>query len=77
VDAENNAHARRWTFRQSARSVVTADTDHVLIVAEALHPNAPRDLDALDEELEAGLAGANVHIVTAKKLSATDRRLEF
>jgi len=43
------AHARRWTNRQSGRSAVRDSTTAVLIVAEALHEEAPacvRDLTA-------------------------------
>ena len=51
ADAANHAHARRWTFRQSRRSTVTADTRRVLIVAEALHATAAADVPALLEGL--------------------------
>ncbi len=58
VDAAGNAHARRWTHRQSGLSAVRADTREVLIVAEALHaagPAAVRDvLAAIAAALEAG-----------------------
>ena len=47
ADAEGHAHARRWTFRQSLRSVVTPETRTVLIVAEALHHGAERDVSRL------------------------------
>jgi DNA/RNA-binding domain of Phe-tRNA-synthetase-like protein len=77
ADGENNAHSRRWTFRQSARSLVTSHSDCVLVVAEALHATAPQDIDALDEELSAGIAGAGGQIIASRKLSATLSRLEF
>lgn len=55
VDAAGNAHARRWTNRQSGLSAVRNSTSEVLIVAEALHPAAaetlPRLLEALTEVL--------------------------
>jgi DNA/RNA-binding domain of Phe-tRNA-synthetase-like protein len=51
ADAANHAHARRWTFRQSRRSTVSADTRGVLIVAEGLHPSAGADVPALIEAL--------------------------
>jgi DNA/RNA-binding domain of Phe-tRNA-synthetase-like protein len=58
ADAAANAHARRWTNRQSALSAVRAETAKVLIVAEAMHETAAADV----ERLIAALAQA---IVTA------------
>ena len=49
ADRAGQAHARRWTNRQSGRSAVSAATGTVLIVAEALHEGAAtgiRDLTA-------------------------------
>src|SRR5262250_1490752 len=40
-DAAGQAHAQRWTNRQSGLSAVTSATTAVLIVAEALHDTAP------------------------------------
>lgn len=77
ADPEGNAHSRRWTHRQSARSIVTSATDRVLIVAEALHATALRDLVALEQELQAGLTEAGVHVADSKKLNAAERRFEF
>ncbi|WP_308190424.1 B3/B4 domain-containing protein [Pseudonocardia sp. TRM90224] len=56
VDAAGDAHARRWTNRQSGASAVRADTTDVLIVAEGLHPSASRDVPRLAEVLAAELA---------------------
>jgi DNA/RNA-binding domain of Phe-tRNA-synthetase-like protein len=57
VDEAGNAHARRWTNRQSGRSAVSPTTDTVLIVAEALHDTAKDDVHrlvaALADELSA------------------------
>jgi DNA/RNA-binding domain of Phe-tRNA-synthetase-like protein len=57
ADAAGHAHARRWTFRQSRRSTVSASTRRVLIVSEALHASAaddiPRLLDTLTEHISA------------------------
>jgi DNA/RNA-binding domain of Phe-tRNA-synthetase-like protein len=58
ADAAANAHARRWTNRQSALSAVRAETAKVLIVAEAVHETAAPDI----EKLIAALAQA---VVTA------------
>ncbi len=77
ADAANHAHARRWTFRQSRRSTVTADTRDVLIVAEGLHPTAGADVPALIEALAEsvdGLWGAPRHRAV---LTAAAPRLEF
>ena len=52
ADAASQAHARRWTNRQSALSAVRPDTDRVLIVAEALHDDAVADVAALLDELQ-------------------------
>jgi DNA/RNA-binding domain of Phe-tRNA-synthetase-like protein len=52
-DAAGQAHARRWSNRQSGRSAVRDATTAVLIVAEAMHDSAPSDVP----ELTAALAG--------------------
>lgn len=44
TDNAGNAHARRWTNRQSATSAIRATTSDVLIVAEALHDRAAADI---------------------------------
>jgi DNA/RNA-binding domain of Phe-tRNA-synthetase-like protein len=60
ADAADHAHARRWTFRQSRRSTVGAETGRALVVAEGLHASADADvrelLAALDHELSGGSA---------------------
>ena len=60
ADAADHAHARRWTFRQSRKSTVSAETRHALVVAEGLHASADEDvpelLNALDQELTGGSA---------------------
>lgn len=47
ADEGGRAHARRWTNRQSAVSAVGPGTTDVLIVAEALHPDAQADIGRL------------------------------
>ena|SRR6185312_15045855 len=47
ADQAGRAHARRWTNRQSGRSAVSESTASVLIVAEALHPDASADIGLL------------------------------
>jgi DNA/RNA-binding domain of Phe-tRNA-synthetase-like protein len=55
ADAAGQVHARRWTFRQSRRSTVSATTNRALIVSEGLHATAAVDvwalLDALTREI--------------------------
>ena len=55
ADSANHAHARRWTFRQSRRSTVNAETRRVLIVAEALHTTAGADVPTLLDALAGGI----------------------
>ena len=47
ADGAGQAHARRWSNRQSGRSAVREPTSAVLIVAEAMHASAPDDIPAL------------------------------
>lgn len=61
ADAAEQAHARRWTNRQSAESAMRAETVRVLIVAEALHDTAAADARTLLEELP----GATKKVLTA------------
>lgn len=56
VDARGQAHARRWTHRQSGLSAVRAGTQEVLIVCEALHATAAADVRQLADTLAAALA---------------------
>ncbi|MGY5805404.1 B3/B4 domain-containing protein [Rhizobium sp. LEGMi12c] len=57
ADGAGQAHARRWTNRQSGLSAVRNDTHSVLIIAEALHESAGSDvatlMDAITAELTA------------------------
>jgi DNA/RNA-binding domain of Phe-tRNA-synthetase-like protein len=55
VDAQNRAHARRWTNRQSGLSAVRESTAGVLIVCEAVHADAARDVPRLVEALAGAL----------------------
>lgn len=56
ADDAGNAHARRWTNRQSALSAIRPDTRTVLIVSEAMHDTGKADVAALREELEGALS---------------------
>jgi DNA/RNA-binding domain of Phe-tRNA-synthetase-like protein len=51
ADQARQAHARRWTNRQSGLSAVQYSTTAVLIVAEALHDSATQDVRELTEAL--------------------------
>ena len=55
ADQAGQAHARRWTNRQSGRSAVRDSTATALIVAEALHDQAPHDIPQLVKTLTAEL----------------------
>ncbi|MEH0829760.1 MULTISPECIES: phenylalanine--tRNA ligase beta subunit-related protein [unclassified Micromonospora] len=56
ADRAGRAHSRRWTHRQSGWSAVRDATGSVLVVAEALHDSAGRDVPALLADLTAELA---------------------
>jgi DNA/RNA-binding domain of Phe-tRNA-synthetase-like protein len=64
ADAAGNAHARRWTHRQSGLSAVTADTTSALIVAEALHEGAAADIAALTAALAEALDVTRMSVLT-------------
>ncbi|MGC5342635.1 B3/B4 domain-containing protein [Streptomyces sp. DT24] len=76
ADPEGHAHSRRWTYRQSARSVVSADTGQVLIVAEAHHATAHDDLLALEAELRVGVPALGARIGSSTLMSSP-QRFEF
>lgn len=56
ADAARQAHARRWTNRQSGLSAVRDGTRSVLIVAEAMHDTAGDDVPKLIGTIAAELA---------------------
>jgi DNA/RNA-binding domain of Phe-tRNA-synthetase-like protein len=58
ADQAGQAHARRWTNRQSGRSAVKDETTAALIVAEALHDSAATDIAELIAALAAELSTA-------------------
>jgi DNA/RNA-binding domain of Phe-tRNA-synthetase-like protein len=58
ADRAGQAHARRWTNRQSGLSAVRNSTAAALIVAEALHDQAPDDISGLVKTLAAELHAA-------------------
>jgi len=58
ADEAGQAHARRWTNRQSGRSAVRDGTSEVLIVAEAVHAGASADMPRLLAAIGSELAAA-------------------
>lgn len=60
ADEDGQAHARRWTNRQSGHSAVSATTSDVLIVSEGLHATAAEDVRLLIEAIAGELATAGV-----------------
>ena len=70
ADAASQAHARRWTNRQSALSAVRPDSTRALIVAEALHDNAVADVAALLDELQHVLTVVRAEPKSVARLSS-------
>lgn len=77
ADDEAQAHARRWTNRQSATSAIRADTSRALIVAEALHETAKVDVGRLVETLATELGAAWCAPSATAILSASAPRFAF
>ncbi len=76
ADAAGNAHARRWTNRQSALSAVQPDTATVLIVAEAMHEAGGEDIRSLIATVEAELTATWPASTKTAVLSAANPRFE-
>jgi DNA/RNA-binding domain of Phe-tRNA-synthetase-like protein len=76
ADAQGQAHARRWTHRQSGLSAIRDKTRSVLIVIEAVHASAAADTQALAAALAEAIE--DVWQVTPAKgqLSASSPRFE-
>ncbi|MBY2913055.1 B3/4 domain-containing protein [Rhizobium leguminosarum] len=77
ADAEDRAHARRWTNRQSGLSAVRETTRSVLIVAEALHVSAGDDIARLVEAVADALARHWPAAPKTAMLSFVSPRFEF
>jgi DNA/RNA-binding domain of Phe-tRNA-synthetase-like protein len=56
TDDENVVCARRWCWRQSARSATSASTREALFTVEALHESARADTQAAERDLSRFLA---------------------
>jgi DNA/RNA-binding domain of Phe-tRNA-synthetase-like protein len=77
ADAAGQAHARRWTNRQSGRSAIRESTGTVLIVAEALHATAAADMSRLIPALVSELTAIWPVDPATAILTATDPRAAF
>ena len=77
ADAEDQVHARRWTFRQSRRSTVGPATRRALIVSEGLHASAGADVRALLDTLAAELTAVWAPPEHSRILTAQAPRLDF
>lgn len=77
ADAAGQAHARRWTNRQSGLSAVRDTTSDILIVAEAMHESARTDVQnliaAISDELHRSWSIASKTAI----LSQMSPRFEF
>lgn len=77
VDAAGRAHARRWTNRQSGWSAVRPATAEVLIVAEALHPDARTGIVELVDSLSGALVATWGGTCATAVLSAASPHLDM
>jgi len=77
ADQAGQAHARRWTNRQSGRSAVRDSTAAVLIVAEALHEEAPACVRGLTATLAAELTAVWPVRLESAVLAAAEPRFTF
>jgi DNA/RNA-binding domain of Phe-tRNA-synthetase-like protein len=77
ADRAGQAHARRWTNRQSGLSAVQDTTTAVLIVAEALHDSAAQDVPELMTAVAAELAATWSAPSPAAVLSPAAPRFTF
>ncbi|MBN2551817.1 MAG: hypothetical protein JXB06_03560 [Spirochaetales bacterium] len=77
ADGAGHAHARRWTFRQSRRSIVETGTREVLIISEGVHEQAGRDVAALLDELGAAIGSLWGDPQKRMILSSRNPRMDF
>jgi DNA/RNA-binding domain of Phe-tRNA-synthetase-like protein len=77
ADAQGQAHARRWTHRQSGLSAIRDGTASVLIVMEAVHPGAVADAQALRDALAAAITQVWGISPQCGLLTASARVFEF
>jgi len=77
ADGARQAHARRWTNRQSLRSAVNEGTSRILIVAEAMHGAASADVARLIEAVSGELGSHWDVSPRSTILSAASPRFDF
>lgn len=77
ADAAGQAHSRRWVFRQSAESAVSASSETVLIIAEALHQTALEDLQSLRERIVVRAQQLGAEVIDDQILTGSHRRFVF
>ena len=77
ADGAGQAHARRWTNRQSGNSAVRDTTASVLIVAEAMHDSAPTDIPQLLDTLSGEMTAVWSIAPETAVLSPSSPRFEF
>jgi DNA/RNA-binding domain of Phe-tRNA-synthetase-like protein len=76
ADESGQAHARRWTNRQSGLSAVGSATGTVLVVSEAMHETSAADVARLIETLSTELRGVWSVEPQSAMLSPEERRFE-
>ena len=76
-DSRDHAHGRRWTFRQSWRSIVTPKTKKVLVLCEAMHESADADVPVLMDKLAEGIGSLWSPPKKRGLITAASERLEF
>jgi DNA/RNA-binding domain of Phe-tRNA-synthetase-like protein len=77
VDAARQLHARRWTWRQSRRSMVGPTTRRALIVSEGLHAAAASDMPALLDALADGMERLGYLVAGRAVLTHTAARFDW
>jgi DNA/RNA-binding domain of Phe-tRNA-synthetase-like protein len=76
-DTAGQAHARRWSNRQSGLSAVQRSTAAALIVAEAMHGSAASDVPELTAALAGELHALRCHTPAVAVLSQSAPRFTF
>lgn len=76
-DAARKVHARRWCHRQSALSAAAANTEQVLIVAEAMHADPAPALELIVGELTAAHGPLLADSVRTRRLSRDEPEFRF
>ena len=77
ADSTGNAHARRWTNRQSGLSGVSDSTSAVLIVSEAMHDTASTDVATLTTTVTEQIEATWSLPARSALLTASSTRFEF